>query len=223
MAGAPSQLDLFDHKPMLQKHDGEEIPAGIIPEGERFAFVRGTPRLLGSPFKFAPHGQSGNEISELLPHLQQHRRRDRDHPVDEDDAVQPRAGADLHEHRASGDRPPEHGLVAQLRPGQRQQGPAGVRRADVRARTTRTAARAAGAAAFCRPCTRASSSAPRASRCCSLATRTAWTAGPRRESLDLDSRAQHAARAQRVGDPEIDHAHRGLRDGVPDADERARS
>ena len=72
MAGAPSQLDLFDHKPMLQKHDGEEIPAGIIPEGERFAFVKGTPRLLGSPFEFQPRGQSGNEISELLPFLQQH-------------------------------------------------------------------------------------------------------------------------------------------------------
>ena len=72
MAGAPSQLDLFDHKPLLQKHDGEEIPAGIIPEGERFAFVKGTPRLLGSPFEFRPRGQSGNEISELLPYLQQH-------------------------------------------------------------------------------------------------------------------------------------------------------
>ena len=68
MAGAPSQLDLFDHKPKLQKHDGQEIPAGII-QGERFAFIKGTPRLLGSPFKFRPHGQSGNEISELLPHL----------------------------------------------------------------------------------------------------------------------------------------------------------
>jgi hypothetical protein len=72
MAGAPSQLDLFDHKPLLQKHDGEEIPTGVIPEGERFAFVRGTPRLLGSPFAFKQHGQSGNEISELLPHLQRH-------------------------------------------------------------------------------------------------------------------------------------------------------
>jgi hypothetical protein len=72
MAGAPSQLDLFDHKPLLQKHDGEEIPSGVIPEGERFAFVRGTPRLLGSPFEFRQHGQSGNEISELLPHLQRH-------------------------------------------------------------------------------------------------------------------------------------------------------
>ena len=69
MAGAPSQLDLFDHKPLLQKHDGEEMPAGVIPQGERFAFVKGTPRLLGSPFAFRQHGQSANEISELLPNL----------------------------------------------------------------------------------------------------------------------------------------------------------
>ena len=72
MAGAPSQLDLFDYKPALQSHDGQEIPPGVIPDGERFAFVRGTPRLLGSPFTFARHGQSGAEISELLPHLARH-------------------------------------------------------------------------------------------------------------------------------------------------------
>src|SRR5690348_9063056 len=36
MAGAPTQLDLFDNKPALQKHDGEEIPAEFIPKGERF-------------------------------------------------------------------------------------------------------------------------------------------------------------------------------------------
>ena len=72
MAGAPSQVDLFDNKPLLQKHDGQEIPPGFIPEGERFAFVKGTPRLLGSPFSFTRHGQGGAEISELLPHLSEH-------------------------------------------------------------------------------------------------------------------------------------------------------
>jgi len=72
MAGAPSQVDLFDNKPLLQKHDGQEIPPGFIPEGERFAFVKGTPRLLGSPFNFTRHGQAGAEISELLPHLADH-------------------------------------------------------------------------------------------------------------------------------------------------------
>jgi hypothetical protein len=72
MAGAPSQVDLFDHKPLLQKYDGQEIPPGFIPEGERFAFVKGTPHLLGSPFSFKQHGESGAEISELLPHLAEH-------------------------------------------------------------------------------------------------------------------------------------------------------
>jgi hypothetical protein len=69
MAGAPTQLDLFDNKPALQKHDGEEIPAEFVPKGERFAFIKGTPRLLGSPFTFKQYGQSGAELSELLPHL----------------------------------------------------------------------------------------------------------------------------------------------------------
>src|SRR6187401_3054406 len=69
MAGAPTQIDLFDHKPALQKFDGQEIPAEFIPQGERFAFIKGTPRLLGSPFMFKRYGQSGAELSELLPHL----------------------------------------------------------------------------------------------------------------------------------------------------------
>jgi hypothetical protein len=71
MAGAPSTPDLFDYKPKLQAHDGEAIPAEFI-KGERFAFIKGTPRLLGTPFKFRRHGQSGQEISELLPHLASH-------------------------------------------------------------------------------------------------------------------------------------------------------
>ena len=67
MAGAPSQLDLFDNKPALRKYDGQEIPAEIV-KGERFAFIKGTPRLLGSPYQFRRYGQSGHEISDLLPH-----------------------------------------------------------------------------------------------------------------------------------------------------------
>ena len=68
MAGAPSQLDLFDPKPALTKHDGEDVPEDVI-KGERFAFIKGTPKLLASPFRFARHGQSGAEMSELLPYL----------------------------------------------------------------------------------------------------------------------------------------------------------
>lgn len=67
MNGAPSQLDLFDPKPMLTKFDRQPIPEEYT-KGERFAFVRGTPKILASPHKFARHGQSGAEISELLPH-----------------------------------------------------------------------------------------------------------------------------------------------------------
>src|SRR5687767_9093647 len=68
MAGAPSQIDLFDPKPALTKHDGQDIPAEFI-KGERFAFIKGTPKLLASPFVFKKHGQSGAEISELMPNL----------------------------------------------------------------------------------------------------------------------------------------------------------
>ena len=71
MAGAPSQIDLFDHKPKLRQYDGQPIPEEIV-KGERFAFIKGTPRLLGSPFSFRQHGRSGAEISTLLPHLASH-------------------------------------------------------------------------------------------------------------------------------------------------------
>ena len=68
MAGAPSQLDLLDPKPRLRQHDGEPIPEEIV-KGERFAFIKGTPRLLGSPYSFEAVGQAGLEVSELLPHF----------------------------------------------------------------------------------------------------------------------------------------------------------
>ncbi|MEP7271638.1 MAG: DUF1501 domain-containing protein [Acidobacteriota bacterium] len=71
MAGAPSQLDLFDNKPKLRQYSGEPIPAELI-KGERFAFIKGTPKLLGSPFAFRRHGRSGQELSELLPNLARH-------------------------------------------------------------------------------------------------------------------------------------------------------
>ena len=68
MAGAPSQLDLFEYKPKLSELDGQKIPEKLI-KGERFAFLRGVPQILGSPYKFQQHGQSGAYVSELMPHL----------------------------------------------------------------------------------------------------------------------------------------------------------
>ncbi len=68
MAGGPSQLDMFDYKPKLNQYDGQSCPEDLI-KGERFAFIRGIPKLLGSPHHFARHGESGAELSNLLPNL----------------------------------------------------------------------------------------------------------------------------------------------------------
>ena len=67
MAGAPSHLDLFDNKPGLAKFDGTLPPAELL-KGYRAAFINPNSKLLGPRFKFAKHGQSGAELSELLPH-----------------------------------------------------------------------------------------------------------------------------------------------------------
>jgi hypothetical protein len=67
MAGGPSQLDLFTPKPKLNELSGKPIPQSFI-EGKRFAFLKGTPQVLGTPHKFAKAGQSGMDISDLLPH-----------------------------------------------------------------------------------------------------------------------------------------------------------
>ncbi len=68
MAGAPSQLDLFDNKPTLIKHDGQPVPAEVVKD-QRYAFIRPDSALLAPRFKFAKHGQSGAELSEMLPYL----------------------------------------------------------------------------------------------------------------------------------------------------------
>jgi hypothetical protein len=68
MAGAPSQLDLFDHKPELAKLEGKPLPPSVI-MGQRYAFIRPDAAVLGPQFKFKQHGQSGAEVSEIMPHL----------------------------------------------------------------------------------------------------------------------------------------------------------
>ncbi|MGH9719962.1 MAG: DUF1501 domain-containing protein, partial [Bryobacteraceae bacterium] len=55
MAGAPSQLDLFDYKPKLNQFDGQPVGDDVV-KGERFAFIKGTPKLLGSPHTFDRYG-----------------------------------------------------------------------------------------------------------------------------------------------------------------------
>jgi hypothetical protein len=71
MAGAPSQLELFEHKPELTKLDGQDCPMSFL-TGKRFAFINGVPKLLGSQYPFHQTGQSGQWISDRLPHLEKH-------------------------------------------------------------------------------------------------------------------------------------------------------
>lgn len=66
MAGSPSQLELFDYKPELLKWHGKDCPEEYL-KGKRFAFIKGTPKMLGAVCGFKQHGQSGQWISEFLP------------------------------------------------------------------------------------------------------------------------------------------------------------
>ena len=68
MAGAPSQLELFDYKPDLMKLDGLDCPQSLL-EGKKFAFIRGVPKMMGPQANFQQRGQSGAWISDHLPHL----------------------------------------------------------------------------------------------------------------------------------------------------------
>jgi hypothetical protein len=68
MAGAPSQLELFDYKPTLEKYNGKSLPPEIL-KGQKYAFIRPDAALYATEFKFAKHGKCGAELSEALPHL----------------------------------------------------------------------------------------------------------------------------------------------------------
>ncbi|MFO0892048.1 MAG: DUF1501 domain-containing protein [Isosphaeraceae bacterium] len=68
MSGGPPQQELFDDKPTLVKHHMQPCPDELL-KNQRFAFIKGHPKLLGSPYKFQKRGQSGQTISDLLPHI----------------------------------------------------------------------------------------------------------------------------------------------------------
>jgi hypothetical protein len=69
MAGAPSQLEMFDYKPELAKLHGQDCPSEFL-EGKRFAFIRGVPQLLGPVYPFHQEKQTGLWISDRLPHFE---------------------------------------------------------------------------------------------------------------------------------------------------------
>ncbi len=68
MSGAPPQQELFEYKPELAKYHMKDCPEEYL-KGQTFAFIKGTPKLLGPTYKFAQHGKSGAWVSEMLPHF----------------------------------------------------------------------------------------------------------------------------------------------------------
>ncbi len=71
MSGGPPQQDLFDYKPMLNKLHMQPCPDSLL-KGQRFAFIKGTPKMLGSPHHFQQYGRGGAWFSNLLPNLSRH-------------------------------------------------------------------------------------------------------------------------------------------------------
>lgn len=68
MAGAPSQLELFDNKPELSRLEGKPLPASVIGD-QRYAFIQPDAAVMGPRFQFDRHGESGLEVSSAMPHL----------------------------------------------------------------------------------------------------------------------------------------------------------
>ncbi len=126
--GAPSQLDLFDYKPKLAKLRGTELPDSIR-KGQRLtgmtAYQTKFPTA-PSIFNFDRYGQSGLELSELLPYTAEDRRRYLRDPLVADRRHQSRSGRDVFPDRIPTGGSAEHRRVDLLRAGQRESGPAGV-------------------------------------------------------------------------------------------------
>jgi len=68
MEGGPSQYELFDPKPALERYDGESLPEELTRD-LKLAFIKPTAKVMASRYKFRKWGESGMELSELLPHL----------------------------------------------------------------------------------------------------------------------------------------------------------
>ena len=67
-AGGPSQIDLYDPKPELQKRHGQVLPESMT-KGRKFPFISPSAKVLGSPRKFRKYGESGADFSDYIPHM----------------------------------------------------------------------------------------------------------------------------------------------------------
>ena len=217
--GSPPHLDLFDYKPELVRRNGQDCPESFL-RGRRFAFTCGVPKLLGTPQRFARHGQSGAWMSAAVPHLADRRRRADVHQVDVHRPVQPRPGGTAAVHRLAAVRPAVDGVVGDLRPGLREPEPARLHRAGLQRhlpqrRQQRLEQRLSAVGLPGR-------AVPFAGRSGAVRLQPARH-GPRRAPPE----PRRPARPQRdagggAGQPGDAHAHRPVRAGLPHADGGAR-
>ncbi len=229
MHGGPSQMDLFDYKPQLKERHGQELPASVRGRSASDRHDLGPevfPGRVAAVQVLAAWRPSGTWVSELLPHLGAGRRRTLLRPLDAHRGDQPRPGRHLPADRASTGRAAEHG-----EPGSATAWAARAKtcrrswccsRAAAPPDRTIRSMRDCGAPAFCRRTIRASVSVPTAIRCCISPTRPASTA-PRAAAMLDALGALNRKQADLVGDPEIQHAHRPVRNGVSHADFRPRT
>ena len=225
-SGGPSQLELFDYKPLLRTMNGEQLPDSVR-KGQRLtgmtAFQRSFP-LAGSQFEFARHGKSGTYVSELLPHTAK--------IVDElcivrsmhTEAINHDPAITFFQTGSQQAGRPAIGAWLSLRPRLRQPQPA--RRSScccrARAKATSRSTRGSGAAASCPSQHQGVQFRERqGSRAVSERSR-------RRHARRPPAHARYAARARgsrstrSVMRSRDRRAHRAVRDGLPHADQRAR-
>ena len=184
-SGGPSQLET------VRLQAGARASSRARRSPTRSAWASASPQTMGqsslpvarrcSSSPARPVGHVGQRAAAA--HREDRRRHHR-HQDDEHRGDQPRSGDHVHPDRLPAARPAEHGRVAQLRPGQREPEPAGVRRAAVAGARASTpisrCSRGCGRAASCRRATRACGSAPAATRCCTSTIRRASTKTTRR-------------------------------------------
>ncbi len=148
MAGGPSQLELFDHKPKLNELDGQVIPA-VVREEPAVRLHQGGCEAAGLAAAFSLLGQMRDRDVDAVAAFGLGDRRGGSHSQHEDRRIQPRPGQALHQHGLAPVRPAVDGGLDHLRHWQRGRQPAGVRRDAFRS-SRAAAGRPCGGAAFCR-------------------------------------------------------------------------
>ena len=227
-SGAPSHIDLFDYKPKLQELHGDRAarldPPGAAPHGHDLGaevVPAWPPRCSSSPST----ASSGAWVSELLPHTATIAddlcivRSMHTEAINHDPAITffqtGRAAA-----RAGPASAPGSATAWAARTRTCPPSSCSSRRAPATPTTSRSSP-ASGAAASCPPTTRACKLRSVGDPVLYLSNPPGIDAASRRRMLDGAGEAQPASRTSGFGDPEIDDAHRPVRDGLPDADLRA--